>query len=126
MFEFLPSVYVIFYPINNPNVRLFAECDKACNGCTGDGPDYCKSCATGYLLKDGVCTSEKLNQQQDSLEMSRYATYMGLCLATFIIFRNNVYIASVIGVIVATYIGIAEYTVKRSPLFHDLGHALDL
>lgn len=37
-------------------------------------------------------------------------------MATCIIFRNNIYIASVIGCIVATYIGIAEYTIGGSSI----------
>lgn len=95
----------------------FADCDRACNGCTGDGPDMCNSCAEGFILRDGICSDERASQQEQSLEMSRYATYLGLCLATCIIFRNNVYIASVIGLVVATYIGVAEYTVKQAPMF---------
>lgn len=78
----------------------------------------CQSCAEGYVLKDGICMDEKASKQEESLETSRYITYFGLCLATCIIFRNNVYIASVIGLVVATYIGVAEYTVKKAPLFN--------
>lgn len=94
-----------------------SDCDGACNGCTGDGPDMCKKCADGFSLNNGVCTSEKATKHEQTLEMSRYFTYGGLCLATCIIFRNNVYIASVIGLVVAAYIGVAEYTVKKAPLF---------
>lgn len=32
------------------------ECDRACEGCTGDGPDLCDKCAEGYELRDGMCT----------------------------------------------------------------------
>jgi hypothetical protein len=77
----------------------------------------CLSCAAGFVLKEGVCVDENTIRQDEALEMSRYVTYLGLCLATFIIFRNNVYIASVIGLVVATYIGVAEYTVKKGPTF---------
>lgn len=69
-------------------------------------------------MKDGVCQDSKIESFEKNLEMSRYATYAGLCLATCIIFRNNVFIASVIGLAVATYIGFAEYTVKQGPQFN--------
>lgn len=98
-------------------IRLI-DCDKACNGCTGDGPDFCESCATGYVMKEGICTDANVDKMDQTLAVSRYVTYAGLCLATCIIFRNNVYIASVIGLVVASYIGIAEYTVKQSPHFN--------
>lgn len=45
--------------------------------------------------------------------LARYATYLGLCVATFIIFKRNVYTASVIGVFVAVYIGFSEYTLTN-------------
>ncbi|KAK7896157.1 hypothetical protein WMY93_021482 [Mugilogobius chulae] len=31
-------------------------CDKVCSGCTGPGPENCKTCASGYQDKDGHCT----------------------------------------------------------------------
>lgn len=45
------------------------------------------------------------------IEVARYATYLGLCIATCIIFRRSVYLASLIGLFVAIYIGLSEYTV---------------
>lgn len=33
-----------------------AECDRSCDGCTGDGPDLCDKCADGYELRNGLCT----------------------------------------------------------------------
>lgn len=94
---------------------LFAECDKACDGCNGDGPDMCLQCGENYELKEGFCSSIKRNKEKEGLEISRYGTYVGLCLATCIIFGKNIYIASVIGLSVAVYIGVAEYTVRDGP-----------
>lgn len=54
------------------------------------------------------------------IDICSYGTYFGLCLATCIIFRKNIYIASVIGVAVATYIGVAEYTVGDAPPLNPL------
>lgn len=103
---------------------FYTECDKACKGCNGDGPDTCTTCAEGYELKDGVCTDTQIEKQEKAFEMSRYVTYLGLCVATCIIFRNNIYIASVIGVVVATYIAVAEYTVTESPLLSPIEQSL--
>ena len=36
---------------------LFIDCDKACNGCNGDGPDMCIQCAEGHHKKDNICIS---------------------------------------------------------------------
>lgn len=35
----------------------FVGCDKACNGCTGDGPDMCIKCADDHYKKDNFCIS---------------------------------------------------------------------
>lgn len=32
-----------------------SECDKSCDGCSGDGPDMCDKCADGYVFQDPVC-----------------------------------------------------------------------
>lgn len=80
----------------------------------------CLKCAPDFINKGGVCIDTKIRDQQANLETTRYATYLGLSFATCIIFRKNVYIASVIGILVALYIGIAEYTVHDSDLPHPL------
>lgn len=33
------------------------DCDMACDGCTGDGPDMCINCADGYREKNNLCIS---------------------------------------------------------------------
>ncbi|KZC15199.1 hypothetical protein WN55_00971, partial [Dufourea novaeangliae] len=48
--------------------------------------------------------------------MARYATYFGLCIATCIIFQRNIYIASVIGLLVGVYISVSEYMIANSNL----------
>jgi len=98
--------------VNTEGSYLCYDCDKSCDGCHGDGPDMCTRCAEDYKLEGNVCVSERPDHQETQMEMSRYITYLGLCMSTCIVFRNNIYIASVIGCIVATYIGIAEYTIN--------------
>ncbi|XP_064483431.1 cysteine-rich with EGF-like domain protein 2 isoform X2 [Ornithodoros turicata] len=87
-------------------------CDRACASCTGDGPDMCVKCADGYILKDKMCIEEKLWWREMHVLVARYSTYLGLCIATFIIFKRNAYVASVIGLLVAVYIGFSEYTLS--------------
>uniref|UniRef100_A0A8C5PDF6 Cysteine rich with EGF like domains 2 n=1 Tax=Leptobrachium leishanense TaxID=445787 RepID=A0A8C5PDF6_9ANUR len=31
-------------------------CDGSCSGCTGEGPEKCKNCASGYALQEDKCT----------------------------------------------------------------------
>lgn len=31
-------------------------CDVSCVGCTGEGPDKCKDCMSGYIMEDEKCT----------------------------------------------------------------------
>ncbi|XP_074597281.1 cysteine rich with EGF like domains isoform X2 [Brevipalpus obovatus] len=88
------------------------ECDKACDGCHADGPDNCRKCAPSYKMNEGICVGGKM-EREEHLEASRYATYVGLCIATCIIFRKNIFIASGIGLLVALYISAAEYTVRE-------------
>ncbi|XP_040079161.1 cysteine-rich with EGF-like domain protein 2 isoform X1 [Ixodes scapularis] len=98
---------------NNEGSYKCMDCDFSCNGCTGDGPDMCVTCAEGYVLKDKVCVDESVKWRELHVVLARYATYLGLCVATFIIFKRNVYAASVIGVLVAVYIGFSEYTLAN-------------
>ncbi|GFS51611.1 cysteine-rich with EGF-like domain protein 2-A [Trichonephila inaurata madagascariensis] len=94
------------------------ECDKSCDGCRGDGPDMCEKCAKGFTYQEPFCIETKTWQRSVHVEVARYATYIGLCIATCIILRRNFYIASLIGLLVGVYIGLSEYTVgdwdKRS------------
>ena len=46
--------------------------------------------------------------------ISRYATYCGLALATCIILQRNVYAAGVIGLAVGIYISVSEYMIANS------------
>lgn len=35
-------------------------CDSVCSGCTGAGPDQCKTCSSGYQFTEGTCTGMML------------------------------------------------------------------
>ncbi|XP_015916835.1 cysteine-rich with EGF-like domain protein 2 [Parasteatoda tepidariorum] len=104
--------------VNSIGSYRCVACDKSCDGCTGDGPDMCIKCASGYTYEDPLCIEIKTWRRSLYIEVTRYGTYLGLCVATFIIFRRHMFIASIIGIFVAVYIGLSEYTVgewdKRS------------
>ncbi|XP_055541739.1 cysteine-rich with EGF-like domain protein 2 isoform X2 [Wyeomyia smithii] len=42
--------------VNNEGSFSCLDCDKSCDGCDGDGPDMCRTCADDYELRDGMCT----------------------------------------------------------------------
>ncbi|KAL1130167.1 hypothetical protein AAG570_013105 [Ranatra chinensis] len=94
--------------INKEGSYTCLACDRACESCHGDGPDMCEKCAQGYILKDHICVAGG-NEKQNSLDWNRYFTYLGLCIATCIIFQKNTVIASVIGLSVAIYVSVSEY-----------------
>ncbi|KAK9503967.1 hypothetical protein O3M35_010417 [Rhynocoris fuscipes] len=92
--------------VNNDGSHSCLACDNSCQGCHGDGPDMCDKCADGYTLKDGLCISKQTTTSQD---WTRYLTYLGLCIATCIIFQKNTVVASIIGLSVAVYVAVSEY-----------------
>lgn len=47
------------------------------------------------------------------VNMTRYITYLGLCVATCIIFQRNMVAASAIGLAVGLYITVAEYFLQQ-------------
>ena len=60
-----------------------------------------------------ITDSDLLGRKQQE-NIARYATYFGLCIATCIIFQRNIYIASVIGLLVGIYISVSEYMIAHS------------
>jgi len=95
--------------VNTEGSYFCYECDRACDGCHGDGPDMCLRCANGYKLENGNCVATRRTILPPEANYYRYAIYLGLCICTCIIFHNNVYLASLIGLCVALYIGASEY-----------------
>ncbi|XP_015110384.1 cysteine-rich with EGF-like domain protein 2 [Diachasma alloeum] len=89
-------------------------CDRACNGCAGDGPDMCTDCAEGHHKQDNICINSDVLGRKKTENMARYATYFGLCAATCIILQKNVYAASAIGLLVGLYISVSEYMIATT------------
>lgn len=45
--------------------------------------------------------------------VTRYLTYLGLCIATCIIFQRSIALAAAIGLMVAVYISVSEYMLNE-------------
>lgn len=41
--------------VNTEGSYKCLDCDRSCAGCTGDGPDMCLRCASGYEMRDNMC-----------------------------------------------------------------------
>ncbi|CAG9855194.1 unnamed protein product [Phyllotreta striolata] len=102
--------------VNTEGSYRCLDCDRSCAGCTGDGPDMCINCANGYFKKDNFCIDASEENRKSFVSVSRYLTYLGLCIATCIIFNKNTYVAAVVGCCVAAYITISEYTLNSGIL----------
>lgn len=102
--------------VNTEGSHFCYECDRACAGCRGDGPDMCLACAPGYQLDSaGNCAATRKTILPPEANYYRYAIYAGLCLCTCIILNNSVYMASLVGLGVALYIGASEYVMSGQP-----------
>uniref|UniRef100_A0A1A9W0H7 EGF-like domain-containing protein n=1 Tax=Glossina brevipalpis TaxID=37001 RepID=A0A1A9W0H7_9MUSC len=101
--------------VNNDGSYTCLECDRSCDGCDGDGPDMCKQCANGYTLKEGKCQDESSEQRDKYVNITRFLTYFGLCVATCVIFQSSTHIAYIVGAAVAIYIAASEYWLTSNP-----------
>ncbi|CAH0562341.1 unnamed protein product [Brassicogethes aeneus] len=101
--------------VNNEGSYRCLECDRACLGCTGDGPDMCLRCASGFTMQNNMCIDSANERRMNYIWYTRYITYAGLCIATCIIFQKNTLVAGVIGMAVATYIYASEYMISKPP-----------
>ncbi|XP_028029695.1 cysteine-rich with EGF-like domain protein 2 isoform X1 [Bombyx mandarina] len=87
-----------------------ADCDRACSGCYGDGPDSCRKCAKGYSKKGEFCIEDREDEDQsEKLTTTRYLTYIGLIIATGILLPKSTPLGSIVGAMVLIYIVGAEY-----------------
>lgn len=100
--------------VNNEGSYSCLECDRSCDGCTGDGPDLCLKCADSFELQNGLCTDTTSQKRSRYANYMRYVTYIGLTIATCIVFQNSPSIAAVIGLAVAVYITFSEYWLSHS------------
>ncbi|XP_017844556.1 cysteine-rich with EGF-like domain protein 2 isoform X1 [Drosophila busckii] len=101
--------------VNNEGSFSCLECDRSCDGCDGDGPDMCRKCADGYQLKDGKCQDVSSQQRDSYVNITRFLTYFGMCVATCVIFQSSTNIAYIVGGAVAIYIAASEYWLNTTP-----------
>ncbi|XP_069013033.1 cysteine-rich with EGF-like domain protein 2 isoform X1 [Embiotoca jacksoni] len=55
------------YCLNTEGSYSCEACDGVCSGCTGAGPDMCRSCAGGYQNTEGTCTDVDECSQAESV-----------------------------------------------------------
>nr|XP_022914956.1 cysteine-rich with EGF-like domain protein 2 [Onthophagus taurus] len=101
--------------VNTDGSYRCLECDKACTGCIGDGPDMCLRCAKGFRMVDKICIDEDKENRHNYVYWTRIITYLGLCVCTCIILQRNVVLAGIIGLCVAVYIAVSEYILNSPP-----------
>lgn len=95
--------------VNTEGSYFCYECDRACDGCHGDGPDMCLRCAKGYNLDKGNCVTTRQVGVPREAHYVRYLVYISLCICVAILVPNNIYLSAVIGLCVAIYISASEY-----------------
>ena len=61
------------------------------------------------MNKDNFCISHETAGKIFTLSNTRYFTYLGLCVATAIIFQRSTAIAGILGTVVAAYVTLSEY-----------------
>ncbi|CAB0018883.1 unnamed protein product [Nesidiocoris tenuis] len=113
--------------VNNEGSYACLQCDRSCDGCTGDGPDMCVKCAEGHKLEGNgpagrLCVPVGRPAGHGPPDWSRYLTYLGLSVATGIIFQKNTTVAAVIGLLVGLYVTVSEYMLSSPSPDHN--HAL--
>lgn len=95
--------------INQEGSFKCLECDKSCATCSGDGPDMCGQCAPGYRLQDKLCIDSSKEDIKYKVTLTRYLTYLGLCITVCIIFQKSIWLAGLLGLLVSLYISLSEY-----------------
>ena len=71
-------------------------------------------------MKDAVCVKDKVPGRFFSIDNTRYFTYVGLVVATAIIFHRSMLLAAVVGALVSVYIGFTEYYLANNEMNGDL------
>lgn len=78
------------YCLNTDGSYSCKACDSACSGCTGAGPDQCKTCSSGYQFTEGTCTDiNECSQAEPACTLEHQecvnskGSYMCICSAGF-------------------------------------------
>ncbi|OCT87323.1 hypothetical protein XELAEV_18021021mg [Xenopus laevis] len=78
------------YCLNTEGSFLCKECDGSCLGCSGEGPENCKDCATGYVLLAEKCTdvdecdaSEQVCSRENETCLNTAGSYKCTCSEGF-------------------------------------------
>lgn len=72
-----------------------------------------------YLYLSTLCPTtlvDDSNEKRDQyVNITRFLTYFGLCVATCVIFQSSTHIAYIVGAAVAIYIAASEYWLSSTP-----------
>lgn len=61
-----------------------------------------------------ILTDVSNEQREEFATNMRYLTYLGLCVATCVIFPSSTWAASAVGLAVAMYISVSEYWLRMN------------
>lgn len=73
-------------------------------------------CLNIYVYFYKFSASDDSNEKRDQyVNITRFLTYFGLCVATCVIFQSSTHIAYIVGAAVAIYIAASEYWLSSTP-----------
>lgn len=121
------------YCVNTDGSYKCADCDNACSGCIGRGPEMCLACAPGFRRDDDyVCRSqEQIDQMREWNDehfgefiqnnfIARWCFYAGVLCVSLVTLRTNrrVMLTFLIGLIVM--IVVSEFTYEDTQEYTDI------
>lgn len=62
-----------------------------------------------------ISTDMTNERRENYVTVTRYLTYLGLCIATCVILQSSTWAASAVGLAVALYISVSEYWLHMNP-----------
>ncbi|NXO00732.1 CRE2A protein, partial [Rhinopomastus cyanomelas] len=78
------------YCLNTDGSYSCKACDVSCVGCTGEGADKCKTCASGYTKEEEKCTDidecnhpEKVCEKENQHCVNTAGSYKCVCSEGF-------------------------------------------
>lgn len=107
-----PVCHSDHFCVNTPGSFNCIACHKSCASCVGDAPNECKECKPEFTRHEDRCLDSNEWWRIMRANWGQYVTYFGLCVATLIVLKKSLILASILGVAVALYIGMSQYTLS--------------
>ncbi|XP_053609199.1 cysteine-rich with EGF-like domain protein 2 [Plodia interpunctella] len=96
------------YCLNKEGSYICKSCDKSCKTCVGSGLSNCTSCNPDHVLWSGFCMDDKLKSDLLRNTLKKLSLYCGLLIIAFFIFRNSKTLASLVILIISTFVYFSE------------------